>query len=395
MPAIAAATALVLVVPTEVVARKVFNESSTSAADCLVVRDPVHGIHGIPNSSCYEKPFEGQLINYKFNSCGNRAGMECGPKPPDTYRIVLLGTSVAEGLHTAFDKTFAARLPAELSQITGKRVQVYDEGIMYGTPHLYDLRFQYILAEQPDLILWTITKWDIEHAAFVDGASEFKNHAITGPARASVAGGLVAAGFFHRALRFGAFLFQVPPVRAWALLVKELNVKFRSLFMLKHFLYESQTEYLKYYLMQKDGAAFLRTNPGPKWKHEMRLFNRYAAELEAKARAAGVPLIATAIPERATAAMISRGEWPAGYDPYKFGNDVRKVIESHGGIYLDVAHGFRSIPNPERYWLPVDRHPTARGHAILAQLMAKGLTSGAVPALEPESVLRTSLGGTH
>jgi hypothetical protein len=395
MPALSLATIVALLLPAEVVARKTFTESTTSAADCLVVRDPVNGIHGIPNSTCYQKPLEGHLVRYTFNSCGNRAGMDCGPKPPDTYRIVLLGTSVAEGLHTDFNSTIASRLPAELSQITGKNVQVYDEGIMYGTPHLYDLRFRYVLAEQPDLILWTITKWDIDHVNYVDGAGEFKNNTLTGPPRPKVAGGLLAVGFFPRALRFAGILLRSSPSRAWTRLTDELNAKFRCVFVLKHFLYESQTQYLKYYLMQGAGAEFLRTRPGMTWQHEMQVFDRYAADIEAKARAAGVPLVATAIPERAVAVMVSSGSWPNGYDPYKFGSQVQKIIESHGGTYIDVTHGFRSIPHPERLWLPVDRHPTAQGHAVLSELMAKALTDGCVPALQPANILRSSAGGAR
>ncbi len=391
LPAISIATFILLVLPTELIARKAFGESPTAAADCLVVLDPKNGIHGIPNSHCVQKTYESQLVDYKFNSCGNRAGMECGPKPPDVYRIVLLGTSVAEGLHVPFETAIASRLPAELSKITGRKIQVYNEGIMFGTPHLYDLRFRYVLAQQPDLILWTITKWDIEHAKYVDGAGEFKNVTLTGPARAKVAGGLMASGFFERSVRFGRLLLRLSPRKAWVVFVNAVNAKFRCVFMLKHFLYESQTQYLKYYLMQRGGADFLRTKPAAKWRTEMKMFDWYAARILGKAKAAGVPVVVTVFPERATAALISRGNWPEGYDPYKFGEDVRNVIKAHGGTYVDVMHPFQAIPNPERYWLPVDRHPTPQGHAILTDFMAKALTNGSVPALETEKEMRSSV----
>jgi hypothetical protein len=87
------------------------------------------------------------------------------------------------------------------------------------------------------------------------------------------------------------------------------------------------------------------------------------------------------LPERGQAAMISMGEWPTGFDPYKIGSQVKAIIQSHGGTYIDVLHGFRTIPNPELDYLPVDGHINAEGHAILSGLLAKGLTGGAVPAL--------------
>jgi hypothetical protein len=88
------------------------------------------------------------------------------------------------------------------------------------------------------------------------------------------------------------------------------------------------------------------------------------------------------LPNRAQAAMISMGEWPAGYDPYKLDAELRSIVTSHGGIYIDILPDFRAIPNPEQHYLPVDSHPDAGGHAIIAAMLAKELTGGAVPALK-------------
>jgi hypothetical protein len=110
-------------------------------------------------------------------------------------------------------------------------------------------------------------------------------------------------------------------------------------------------------------------------------FDYYVGEIEARARAAGVPLVVVLVPDRAQAAMISMGEWPAGYDPYKLGEEVRTIVVSHGGTYIDILPDFRNIPNPEQYYLPVDGHPNAEGHAIIAGLLARELTSGAIPEL--------------
>lgn len=88
------------------------------------------------------------------------------------------------------------------------------------------------------------------------------------------------------------------------------------------------------------------------------------------------------VPNRAQAAMISMGKWAAGYDPYKFGEELRAIITRHGGTYIDILPGFRSLPNPGQYYFPVDGHPDARGHAIISGFLAREITSGAVPALK-------------
>jgi hypothetical protein len=113
----------------------------------------------------------------------------------------------------------------------------------------------------------------------------------------------------------------------------------------------------------------------------LKQFDVYAASIASKARAAGKPLVAVMIPQRGQAAMISMGIWPDGFDPYKLNNELRSMIVGHGGTYVDILPGFRQIPNPEQYFLPVDGHPKAEGHAIISRLLVKELTSGSVPAL--------------
>jgi hypothetical protein len=165
-----------------------------------------------------------------------------------------------------------------------------------------------------------------------------------------------------------------------------------SIIMLKHYLYQSQSIYIKQYLMGVgDRLDFLSIQPNVTWSDNLRKFDGYENEIEGRTKMAGIPLVATFIPNRAQAAMISMGTWPQGYDPYILNAELRTIVESHGGIYIDILPGFRKIPNPEQYYYPVDGHPDARGHAIIADLLAKELTSGAVPALKELSMQRTEL----
>jgi oligoribonuclease NrnB/cAMP/cGMP phosphodiesterase (DHH superfamily) len=62
-------------------------------------------------------------------------------------------------------------------------------------------------------------------------------------------------------------------------------------------------------------------------------------------------------------------------------NELRSVIVSRGGTYVDVLPAFRNIPNTEQGFFPLEGHPNAQGHAMISALLAEELTSGAAPAI--------------
>jgi hypothetical protein len=115
--------------------------------------------------------------------------------------------------------------------------------------------------------------------------------------------------------------------------------------MTEHFLYESQSLYVKSSLVGPK-AEFLRAEPSQEWKEDLQRFDSVAADVAGRAKAAGVPLIAVFLPNRAHAAIISVGEWPAGYNPYKLDDELRSIVTSHGGTYIDILPDFQSIPTP-------------------------------------------------
>jgi hypothetical protein len=130
--------------------------------DCLLSHPAIDG-RAIPNTVCWEKAAENpSAVEYRFNGCGHRAGVECGPKPDGVYRIVMIGSSYAMGDRVRWDKTFAVSLPEELSRQTGRKVELYNEGVMIRYPHVVAQQFQEALAAKPDMLLWVLTPFDIE-----------------------------------------------------------------------------------------------------------------------------------------------------------------------------------------------------------------------------------------
>jgi hypothetical protein len=79
--------------------------------------------------------------------------------------------------------------------------------------------------------------------------------------------------------------------------------------------------------------------------------------------------------------MISMGKWPSGADPFRLDEDLRSIVSGRGGIYVDILPDFRDVPSAEQYFYMVNGHPDEHGNALLAGMLARALTSGAVPAL--------------
>ena len=373
LPMLGLLTIALTLASTEAIARGMFFQTKTTAESCMVLNDPSTGTRGIPGCVCWEKMGENQPVEYRFNSSGYRAEAEFGPKPPGRYRIVIVGSSFAMGMRVPMEEALSTRLPAELSDRTGRRVEIFNEGMAGngGSPRSVALRFNDALTAKPDMILWILTPWDIHYVSRIMPEDDMP------------AGNRVFWGRTRRLVKESLTRKSIPEVlHGLSEAVADPLIADRTRLMLQHFLYESQSLCVKSYLRGGDEeAGFLRAEPSAEWQGRLGQFGNYAAELERRARAAGIPLVAVFLPERAQAAMISMGEWPPGYDPYKLDDELRSIITSYGGTYIDILPEFRGIPNPEQGYFPVDGHLNAGGHAVISRLLARKLTGGAIPAL--------------
>ena len=82
LPLLGLLTIFLLLGFTELVARRMFPNPETAKwptlGRCLIETDLSTGIRAIPNSVCMAGISESGPVEYRFNSCGHRAGMECG-----------------------------------------------------------------------------------------------------------------------------------------------------------------------------------------------------------------------------------------------------------------------------------------------------------------------------
>lgn len=348
LPLVGLLTICLVTISGELIARQVFSPQRSSLYSCSSASGPSGSIRGIPNSVCSEDGSLTGHVEYRFNGFGYRAGMELGAKPPGTYRIVMTGSSIAFGEYVRRESTIAALLPTELSRLTGRKVELYNEGMIIGFPRSVSLRFDDLVAANPDMILWIVTTVDVERVSQLS---------------------------FDR---------EVPYKRGLASGALKMLKSSRAGMLLEQFVYKSKNRSVKHYLMGAASPEFLRASMGAaRLRRQLEEFDSYVAEIEGRATAAGVPVVVVMVPDRREVATISMGEWPAGDDPYKLGDEVRAIVVRHGGTYVDILSDFRDVPNPELHFFPILNHPDADGHAIISRLLAKELTSGSIPALKP------------
>src|SRR5258708_1085077 len=81
-----------------------------------------------PNCSSTMKAFEGPWYTNNYNACGYRSAAPCGPVPTGTRRIVLIGSSLSEGLFVGYPKTNGARLRHAPTAICGPAREVQSLG---------------------------------------------------------------------------------------------------------------------------------------------------------------------------------------------------------------------------------------------------------------------------
>lgn len=356
------ATLLLLAGVSELVARFLFRESATSTLSCLILTDPTTGVRARPGSHCRQKAFESPLVDYRFNMCGFRTSQGCGPKPPNHYRIVLIGSSLSFGMHVAQRDSFAARLGPLLSRRLGRQVEVYNEAMQWGLPASVALRTDAIAAAQPDMILWPVAGFDIVNAdlilPYIPGVQQ-ELHDKRGAAP------IASAAPSERGL---ASL----PGRIWRRIVRKLTDT-RSIFMLRHYLYRSQSQILAHTLTQGSGIDYLRTPPSAALRRNLTVFAQALDRVAAQARALGVPLVITVLPSRTQSIMLADGAAPSGFDPNQLARLLRPIVEARHAHYVDISTQLARVPHFGQLYFSVDEHMPADGHQAIAEALANAL----------------------
>ena len=373
LPTLSLMTGVAMVVILVFLAHKTFSKTTSNTKQCLNMNDPT-GVRAIPNCEVWEKNPEAPSVNYKFNSCGHRAGMECGPKLPGSYRIVMVGSSYAFGQDVPRENTIAALLPIQLTERTGRKVDLYNAAMILGYARTVAMHFDAALAAQPDMILWVLTKYDLERAAVVGADLNFIPTSASGSTRAKIE---------YRVKQIMGMKTNSERIGFLEHYAEDLFRTSEAGTMLMHGLYQSQSLYMKAALIKRgDRLWYIEAKASPASREYLRVFDSCAAQILDKAKTAGVPLVAVMVPDRVQAALLSKGDWSSDLDPLRLDEEVRNLIVNHGGTYVDILPSFRSIPDSEQYYLAADGHPDERWQRIVTGLLVEKLTDGTIPALK-------------
>src|ERR1035438_5897510 len=143
--------------------------------------------------------------------------------------------------------------------------------MMYEVPPIVAMRLDETLAAKPDMILWIVTYLDIEHVAFAP------------PVQPPPAEPVVFMGKTRRRVKIALAEKSISDtVSDLSATARDLLDSTRTNYLLRHFMYQSQSQYLKSH-QERTEAGVVWTEPSAEWKSHMMLFSRNAAEIESRA----------------------------------------------------------------------------------------------------------------
>ncbi|MGA3159891.1 MAG: SGNH/GDSL hydrolase family protein [Terracidiphilus sp.] len=230
-------------------------------------------------------------------------------------------------MYVPYADTFAALLPAELSQATGRKVDM--QNLPTGSPYFTHREFQDALALKPDTILWVLTSNDM-------------NSVIS--------------------FRF--------PTRAPSLLDR-IRKNLRSPILLENLMLQSPAQTVMQYAKGTVNESVM-VNPSSAWQAQLKELDAMIGDLAVQAEGNGAKLVLAYIPERPVAIMLTMHEHPAGMDPWKPGRDVEAMARRHGAVYIDLESALSRFTAPGTLYYPVEGHLNAKGQAFFAPYLAQG-----------------------
>jgi len=355
LPLISLSTVLLIFGVSEFLTRVIWAEQKT--ASCTII-DPIAGDHFKPNCTVRTKNAEGPWTTYQYNECGYRSVTSCGPKPPGSIRIAILGSSVSQALYVPYEQTYFARTSAELSRSCHRPVDVQNLGVPGSSPIYAYRRVQEALALQPDVVLYLLAPFDLEQR--IDPR---ELAARNDPARKDTP----AKRAVHLTLS--------PMKRLEGTLVES-----RTVLVAQHFLFQNRDTFLRMYMLYGDKADFLRQPFTPAWQQRFADLDLIIGDMADRLRAVGVPLVVIPVPSRAQAALLSSPQLPANIDPFAFGHQIESIAAKHGADSVDLMQPFSKIPNSQNLFYVVDGHVTPEGQKVIAQILTQRLLDGSVPA---------------
>jgi hypothetical protein len=331
----------------------------------------VNGVLGRPDLGCTAriKNAEGAWVEMHYNECGYRSPHPCGPKPAGTRRIVVMGTSIAEGLFIPADEQLATRLERDLTRLCGAPVEAQNVATLSLTAEQQPSVMPEVLRLEPDAIILPFAPYDLN--AFDAQPPQSVVAADSAPAAPPPSAPVVAAAPPAAAPRPRGF----SPLTRIRLLTRDS----RALLVAQHFMFANEALLIRAYQMgQEDDALHVPLTP--------RFVRRYAGveamlrEMNTGLASRHTPLVVVPVPNRIQAALTSHAVQLPGIDPYAFARELTLAATRAGVRSADPFAAFAGTPHAERLYYVIDGHPTPDAHAILAAAVVRALLADTASA---------------
>jgi len=357
LPLLSLLTIVFMLVSCELVSRYFFVEGGR---DVCIVADAKIGFAFRPGCTSRIKAPEGPWVTNQYNDCGYRTLESCGPKPPNSTRIALIGSSVAQGWHVDYEQTFAERTAKELSQRCARPVQVQNLGRELCSFACMYHRVDEALALKPNLLLIAISPFDIE----ITSASDVQNRNKPIPP-------------------LGSNKTQAETQQSHVFIkqTQRLLTESRTMLAAEHFLFQDPSTFLKLWLINKDKADFLRPPFSQKWEQRLGYVDLILGEIAVKARAANVPVVLVEVPNLAQAAILASPDPPHDVSADALNQRLQQISERHGIRFVDVLDQFRRTAQFSRIYYVVDGHLNGEGNVLISRPTVDSVTQGPDPIL--------------
>jgi GDSL-like Lipase/Acylhydrolase family len=356
LPAISLLTILTILVASEVVCRLIWPEDTN---DVCVVSDPLIHTRFRPNCKSRTKPAEGPWSDNSYNECGYRTLESCGPKPPGTIRVAVIGASFSYGYGSPYADAYTTLTAKALTRQCRRSVEFQNLGI--GNGSLLDIyrRTNEALALKPDLLLLVAGEGEVTREMSPDELA----HRDDPPKPAQDAKQVAADSESFRHHLF--------------VMLKQSRVTL----ILQHFMFQDPSTYGKLYLAYDDKANFLRVPFSSRWQQRFSNFSVILGAISNKAHADSVPMAILIAPTEAQLALAN-SPLSAEVNLQAFPNEVSELAASHGVFAIDLLPSFTKRPDFKSMIYTADGHPSPQGQHIVADTLDRQLLSSGIPAFE-------------
>lgn len=355
VPLLSLLTIGVMLAAAEIVARVGWAEHTLNPC---IQEDYLHVFHARPNCDARTKIAEGPWVNYHFNACGYRTFDACGIRPAGALRIVLMGSSIPEGLHVPFEQTVGARVAKGISEATGRKVQLENLGLSTLMPVYTYRRLPEAIALHPDVVIWPVAPFDVgEPLNRKTLQSVDENRPIE------------------------ADLLPPKPLTPLKKIQNFLNDNVRASLVAQHYLFANPDTFVHLLLGYGERAAYLRNPTSAGWEKHYQDFDLILSKMAAKLQAADIPLILVVVPSREEAALLGVHTLPPHTDPLAFSNRVEAMACKYHVEFVDSVKEFAKQPHADRLFYYVDLHPDGDGHALIARAVVRKCLDGSIPAI--------------